>query len=458
MYAIYILQCNDESYYTGLTNDLEKRIWQHETGFFPDCYTFKRRPIKLRWYTTVAESIEEAMKLEKQIKGWSRKKKEALMKGDIDELKKLSNEKKLFMQRPSASSGLNTLIIGQGISGTFLSYYLKKSGLSFIIIDEAKPNTASKAAAGIINPVTGRRIVKTWMIDELMDFALDAYQQIESELHINCISQKKIIDFFPTPQMRNAFLQRLEEDRQYLSLPGNENSWRENFKYDFGYGEIEPVYLVDVAGLISSFRKKMIEEKLLIEEHFDINKLIVSENKIQYKDILADKIIFCDGIESFNNPYFKNLPFAPNKGEALIVEINNIPDDFIFKKGMNIVPLKNNLFWVGSSYEWEFENNEPNKIFRERTELILLEWLKTSFKITDHISSIRPATLERRPFVGFHPAQKNVGILNGMGTKGCSLAPYFANQLVQNIINQSPIHREADINRFAKTLIRNQGL
>jgi putative endonuclease len=93
MYAVYILQCADNSYYTGLSNDLERRLWQHETGFYPECYTFKRRPIKLVWQTRV-ETSEEANRMEKQIKGWSRMKKEALIAGDIDELKRLSNTKK----------------------------------------------------------------------------------------------------------------------------------------------------------------------------------------------------------------------------------------------------------------------------------------------------------------------------------------------------------------------------
>ncbi|MBS1915174.1 MAG: FAD-binding oxidoreductase [Bacteroidetes bacterium] len=357
--------------------------------------------------------------------------------------------------RPSSSSGL-TLIIGQGISGTFLSYYLQKNNSSFIVIDESKPNTASKAASGIINPVTGRRIVKTWMIDELMGFAKNAYQEIGKQLTIDCITETKIIDFFPTPQMRNAFLERFEDDKTFLQLPADENDQRHFFKYDFGYGKIEPVFLIDINDLLSSYRKKLKEEKVLLEEKFDINELQVSDSKIQYKNITADRIIFCDGIESFSNPYFKNLPFAPNKGEALIVEIEGFPDELIYKKGMNIVPLKNNLFWVGSSYEWEFENDQPNKIFRERTELILLDWLKVPFKIVDHISSVRPATLERRPFVGFHPVKKNVGILNGMGTKGCSLAPFFARQLTENIIHQSPIHREADITRFAGIFRRSE--
>jgi len=69
------------------------------------------------------------------------------------------------------------LIIGQGISGTWLSYYLEKANKSFIVIDNEQPNSASRVAAGIINPVTGRRIVKTWMIDELLAFLVPAYDQ-----------------------------------------------------------------------------------------------------------------------------------------------------------------------------------------------------------------------------------------------------------------------------------------
>jgi glycine/D-amino acid oxidase-like deaminating enzyme len=344
------------------------------------------------------------------------------------------------------------IIVGQGISGTFLSYYLQKAGVSFIVIDEAKPNTASKAAAGLINPVTGRRIVKTWMIDELMSFAKLAYVEIGNELGVDFFSETNIIDFFATPQMRQAFLQRLDEDKEFLELPDDENSWRSHFNYDFGFGKIEPVYLVSIAKLIAAFRKKLLDQNFLLEDYFDIQQLVLSENKVQYKDIIAEKIVFCDGVESFQNPYFKNLPFAPNKGEALLVEIKDIPDDLIYKKGINLVPLGNQLFWVGSSYEWRFQDDQPTEMFRKKTESILLDWLKANFKVIEHFASVRPATLERRPFVGFHPANKNVGILNGMGTKGCSLAPYFASQLVENIVKQKSIDAGADINRFAKIL------
>jgi putative endonuclease len=88
-YYVYILECNDESYYTGVTNNLDERIAQHESGYVMTCYTFKRRPLKLV-YSVQMDDINQAIALEKQIKGWSRKKKETFINEDWDRLKILS--------------------------------------------------------------------------------------------------------------------------------------------------------------------------------------------------------------------------------------------------------------------------------------------------------------------------------------------------------------------------------
>jgi glycine/D-amino acid oxidase-like deaminating enzyme len=84
----------------------------------------------------------------------------------------------------------------------------------------------------------------------------------------------------------------------------------------------------------------------------------------------------------------------------------------------------------------------------------LKEWLRVPFRVVEHMAAVRPATLERRPFVGFHPLYPVVGILNGMGTKGCSLAPYFARQLVRRMVSGMNIQADADILRFRKVLGR----
>jgi glycine/D-amino acid oxidase-like deaminating enzyme len=252
----------------------------------------------------------------------------------------------------------------------------------------------------------------------------------------------------------HSFIERYEQDKQFLALPANENDWLEHIQYDMGYGIIRPCYLADLQLLLGSQRKKLEAANELIEAHFDSDQMIVTNDSIQYNDITARKIIFCDGAAGFENPFFKNLPYGANKGEVVLVEIPDLPVTHIIKKGYSLVPWSKNIFWLGSTYLWEFEDTLPTKGFYNFAHIWLKQTLKKPFKIIDHLAAARPATLERRPFVGFHPLHNNIGILNGMGTKGCSLAPYFANQLANHLLNGSPILPEADVQRFKKVLSR----
>ena len=91
-YFVYILKCSDESYYTGVTNNLEKRIAEHQSGIIKG-YTRSRLPVKLVFSEKFSD-VNQAIRLEKQLKGWSREKKEALINGNFDLLVKISNSKK----------------------------------------------------------------------------------------------------------------------------------------------------------------------------------------------------------------------------------------------------------------------------------------------------------------------------------------------------------------------------
>lgn len=346
------------------------------------------------------------------------------------------------------------LLIGQGISGTFLAHELQKAGQSVLVMDAVNQRSASKVASGIINPVTGRRIVKTWMIDELMPFAREAYQDMDRLLQIDCIAEKDVLDCFSTPQMRLAFTGRYQEDQQYLALPADENDQRNYLHYDFGYGIIHPCYWIDLSLLLQRYRRQLLQNGQLLEEKFELAQLEVKDNEIQYHHINARKIIFCDGVAGFSNPFFNRLPYGANKGEALLVEIPGLPNAHIIKKGYSLVPWKEKVFWLGSTYLWEFDNDEPSPGFYQFAKNWLQLTVKAPFTILDHLAALRPATLERRPFVGLHPVHPCIGIFNGMGTKGCSLAPYFARQLVNLLVHHIPVQADADVQRFKRILSR----
>jgi glycine/D-amino acid oxidase-like deaminating enzyme len=141
-------------------------------------------------------------------------------------------------------------------------------------------------------------------------------------------------------------------------------------------------------------------------------------DSVIYRQITASKIIFCNGVKSFETGYWKNLPYVYNKGEALIAEIPGLPASNIYKSGaLTIVPWHNNLWWIGSSYENEFETSEPTEQFKNNFTASLKSVLKIPFTIVDHIAAIRPAAVERRPFVGLHPHQTSLWNIERNGNK-----------------------------------------
>jgi glycine/D-amino acid oxidase-like deaminating enzyme len=343
------------------------------------------------------------------------------------------------------------LIIGQGLVGTWLSYYALQAGKTCMVVNDSHTAAASQVASGVINPVTGRRIVQTWMIDTFLPFALNAYSNLGVQLKKTIVREAPVVLIHPSTQMRESFEYRYEHDNVYLQK--NTASDFETFMHvPFGTGQINQTVWIDLNLMIHSWRAQLIQHQQLLDTRFEITDLQITNEGVTWKDIEAKRIVFCDGIGSMDNPYFKMLPFALNKGEALIVEIKDLPNQAIYKNNITIVPWKGQLFWVGSNYEWEFKDASPSEDFRKKMEDILTKLLKVPFTVVDHIAGIRPANQERRPFVGLHPNYPAIGICNGMGTKGCALAPYFAHQFIAHCEKGLPIHSEASLKRFEQIL------
>lgn len=377
----------------------------------------------------------------------------------------------------------SVLIVGQGLCGTWLSFWLKQMGIDCVVIDEERPNTSSRVASGVINPVTGRRMTRTWMADEVIPFATQAYEELgrkigrkeegqgrgqdeylnsgELPTHINhkssniLIKRCDIIDFFNSPDRRKDFEEKAKlYAAEFLYWPEDEEAMKQHFRYELGYGIIAPAYQVDLQAMLEGWRQKLLHHHQLLVQRFDASQLQLLSNGVQYQDIRAEKIVFADGIAAHAAGFFQLLPFALNKGEALILQIDGLPNNHIYKKGYTITPWRGGYFWAGSTYNNHYTDDQPSEAFRQQMEAWLQHVLQHSFKVLDHLAAIRPATVERRPFAGWHPQHNQVGILNGTGTKGVTLAPFFAQQLAANIAQQTPLLPDVDVARFARVLSR----
>ena len=343
------------------------------------------------------------------------------------------------------------LLVGQGICGTLLSRGLLKAGNSVMVIDDHSPSAASMVAGGIINPVTGMRMVRSWMIEELLPFAKKTYEDIGAEFGVQLVRLCPILDIHVTQDARSLFVDRMPGEQDYLHEE-EEGQWKEYFRFNYGVNRIAPSLLVDLQGMLQQWRSKLKANDAIIEEAFDLAHCTIAPDHVVYENIKTRKIIFCEGAAGGQNPYFDLLPWTADKGEALIVSIPGLPRDHIYKQGISIVPWKDDLFWVGASHDWKYTDLEPSASFTKSVETQLSYWLKLRFEIVDHIVARRPANMERKPFVGLHPLFSSVGIFNGMGGKGISMAPYFAHEFALHLAGKISLTPSVDVRRFTKIL------
>ena len=346
------------------------------------------------------------------------------------------------------------IIVGQGISGTWLSYYLLKENKNIVVFDKKDVQSSSNVAGGLINPVTGRRVVTTWMAEKLIPFVWKEYVAAGEFFRTKAIHQKNILVFPAATDLQQAFRERIQQQNSYIRSPASEkDALRSLFNFPFDVFEISPCYVVQMRAFLRSCRAHLLERNILLNETFDETQITFKNDLVQYQDILVKKIIYADGIQSMQSRYWKDLPFVQNKGQALIIEADSLNTLNTYKFGhLTLIPLEENLWWAGSSNELSFQTSAPTEDFKNKTVSTLRSILKKTFEVKDHWSSLRAATVERRPFAGVHPVYDQIAILNGLGSKGCSLAPWFAKQLVHNLIHEKQIDPLADVKRYSRTL------
>ena len=338
------------------------------------------------------------------------------------------------------SSAVDFLIVGQGIAGAMMAWHLMKAGKTVLVVDNGLPS-ASKVAAGLFNPVTGRRFVKSWRIDELLPHAENTYKEMEQFLGARFFYQLPIVRFLSGPEEKMVYERSLSEDNQnYIS--GFASSTSEN---QFATCEIKGGGYVDTNLLISVYRQFLAKSGLFIEDNFRYDDLHINQEGINWKGLAAKAIIFCEGYKAIENPWFPNLPFKLAKGEILTVRIPKLNSKKILMSGGYLVPVGNYIYKLGSTYEWDDLEPEPTEKGREALITLLKKTTSLPFEIIDHEAGVRPAVAHRRPLLGRSSVHGKMFILNGMGTKGVILAPFFAKQLTDFLLEGKELDKEVDI-------------
>jgi glycine/D-amino acid oxidase-like deaminating enzyme len=342
------------------------------------------------------------------------------------------------------------IIVGQGIAGSLLAYELIKAKRVVLIVDAAEDGTCSHTGAGIMHPVTGRRLVKQWKADTLIPFAKNKYCELESETGKDFFYELPILEMYTSIKNRNDWAGRSCEQgfADYLGEEIDAAALQKYFNTDSGGILINGSGYVDMHKMLDAMREYFREQKAYRQTSYVEGDAVSEEGFVRWKDTVAPKIIYCTGRNVMDSKYFKHLPFIPAKGEILDIYSEELPQDYIVNREMYILPVCDHHFRVGATYEWDFANDLPTESAREKIEEFLKKFLKVKYEITGHKASIRPATQDRRPFIGMHPEYPEVGVFSGLGTKGAMLAPYYAKQFANFLVTGKRIDEEVSVERF----------
>ncbi|OEK05483.1 NAD(P)/FAD-dependent oxidoreductase [Roseivirga misakiensis] len=341
------------------------------------------------------------------------------------------------------------LIVGQGLAGTVLCEHLLQMGKKVVVVDDLTLSNSSKVAGGLYNPITGRKMVKTWNCDNLFSYLIPFYQKLEQKLGVRFLIEKPIYRPFASTEELNEWMGKSAEENYapYIKEIKDRSAYGDHVNDDFGGILLNKSGYVDTAMLINAYQSYLLAEGFYRNEVFSYDHLELLNKGVKYKDISADRVIFCDGRLAQNNPYFQWLPMRPVKGELLFVKTHT-SIELIYNRGVFVIPLSDGICKVGATYD--HENVDENITSKAQNELTrrLKQLANFDFEVIDQKAGVRPATKDRKPFVGTHPAHKELVVFNGLGAKGVSLAPFYANQLANHLETGDHLDSEVNIERF----------
>ncbi|HEV3384140.1 MAG TPA: FAD-dependent oxidoreductase [Gemmata sp.] len=346
------------------------------------------------------------------------------------------------------------IVIGQGLAGTTLAWQLHRRGFRVLVIDRERGNSASRIAAGLITPVTGKRLARSWRLEEVYPAAVAFYRWVETQTSDSFFHEQPSIRLFQDEAERDEFHRRAESILVGLvrapETPVNPD-W---FLAPLGGFEMPTAARLDVSRYLDLSREYFRQRNDYIcadiapEQDLELTSDGVSLPRCGLK---SRAVIFCRGFDPADDLWFGSIRFNAAKGEILTLRIPELCETRIVHRGVWLAPVGNGIYRAGSTYEWD--DLQPTTTTRSRTEIEgrLRQFLRVPFEVIDHRAAVRPVIDAGFPVLGRHPVYHQLAYFNGLGSKGSLLAPFFAEQLAACLADGGQVDRVVDVQRFMGT-------
>jgi len=336
-----------------------------------------------------------------------------------------------------------SIVLGQGIAGSTLAWSLHWAGDDVHVLNSGQPETASGIAAGLITPITGRRLVKAVEFDTCRMIAETFYKKVEAIVGRPILDLTPSVRTFKKDEERTFFLQeRVHQYGDDIELVSNADGRVVGFRMLKAARLRVPDYL-------SATRDYFQQQGRYHQQHVNVStdiQLLTEGVKVTSAGLTGTRIIFCQGYQAEPNPWFPNIPDAPVRGEIMKVRIPSRKQASVEHRGYWLAPYQpqasaqdsnTDEYLIGATYDrvnlkGPVDDSGQKELMKGLTQLTSEE-----FTVTGHYSAVRAGTSNRQPIVAIHSQHRQLAILNGMGSRASLLAPAAAVAMIEKLKNQN---------------------
>lgn len=336
------------------------------------------------------------------------------------------------------------LIVGQGLAGTLLAWECERAGLAFEIADAGHAWAASRMAAGIINPITGQRIAKSWRVDAFLPVARETYRMLEQELGVPLWREMRVRRLYLNELERRVLAEKQAsgELAGYAGATDGDGFW------------IEGAARVDVPALVGAARERWRRNGRLREECVALETaghrfgLVIGCGGAELRLNAGTPVRLGGGRLGGTAGPFGFVRWQYSKGESLLGTIDGLAPDVVLNRGHWLLPLGERRAMIGSTHVPGCCDTALTAQARSALEASVTTMTRQPFTCEEHQAGVRVSVADKKPVIGRHPANPRLGVFNGLGAKGALVAPSLARQWVRHLTDGATIDREVDVARL----------
>lgn len=347
---------------------------------------------------------------------------------------------------------IDTLIIGQGLAGSLLAWTLARRGQRVLVCDDHQAGSASRVAAGVLNPLAGMRFTRPAHVDEWLAAARDSYRALERTLHCTLLHRLPMVRLLRSPEQRR-FYERQAADpasQPYLgeAFAAGGSGYRLGDAHG-GFHQYQAGYL-DTGALLDGLAEWLSDQGALRLGPVSGAELRPTADGVRLGDMRARRAVCCEGWRVRDNPWFDWLPMQPAKGEILTLAGDPAQPDALVAGQRWLLPLADGRRKLGATVEHQQLDTRPTDAARDTLLADYRALLPEAPPpvVLDQQAGVRPNTQDRKPLLGAHPQHPELMVFNGFGGRGSLTIPWYAARFADWLEGRADLPAEADIRRL----------